>query len=424
MRASIRRSASTSASAQSRSIVVVAGRMVRVRRQASTNLRIQVLVRPRLRPVWAKLYHDWVATAVGAEGGRRASPGVPPGREGPRCASRPAVAGAQAPGRGRGDSAAAPAGGGLQDCPVGRPRATAGHELAPAGRSRHRGEDGARSSLTRAAAAVATDGTQPRLRRRRAPCQLAVRRRAPPPSNSSASASAPITGRAGTGVRSATIENCTAAALGLAAPSYAAPAGGPRPGRPAVPTTSSQPGALTPKSRRTMAGEVPRRRSTTPRTDRRRRTAGSSSMSTRARRRASGASRSAVRGRGPVPPVLCGALLPRRRPGPRRAGGVARPGHPDRCAGRHPFRGRSGPRGTGGRTRAHRPGRLDRGGPARRLQPAHHDPPAGARLYRDARVTHSRLEEPGQLSVVFTARRGAAIRRRLGRAPPCFPAGV
>ena len=39
MRASIRRSASTSASAQSRSIVVVAGRMVRVRRQASTNLR-------------------------------------------------------------------------------------------------------------------------------------------------------------------------------------------------------------------------------------------------------------------------------------------------------------------------------------------------------------------------------------------------
>ena len=39
MRASIWRSASTSASAQSRSIVVVAGRMVRVRRQASTNLR-------------------------------------------------------------------------------------------------------------------------------------------------------------------------------------------------------------------------------------------------------------------------------------------------------------------------------------------------------------------------------------------------
>ena len=36
MRASIRRSASTSASAQSRSIVVVAGRMVRLRRQAST----------------------------------------------------------------------------------------------------------------------------------------------------------------------------------------------------------------------------------------------------------------------------------------------------------------------------------------------------------------------------------------------------
>ena len=39
MRASIRRSASTSASAQSRSIVVVVGRIVRVCRQASTNLR-------------------------------------------------------------------------------------------------------------------------------------------------------------------------------------------------------------------------------------------------------------------------------------------------------------------------------------------------------------------------------------------------
>ena len=41
------------------------------------------------------------------------------------------------------------AGGGLQGCPVGRPRATAGHVLAPAGRSRHRGEHGARSSSTR-----------------------------------------------------------------------------------------------------------------------------------------------------------------------------------------------------------------------------------------------------------------------------------
>ena len=38
------------------------------------------------------------------------------------------------------------------------------------------------------------------------PCQLAGRRRAPPTSNSSASAVAPITGRAGTGIRSATIE--------------------------------------------------------------------------------------------------------------------------------------------------------------------------------------------------------------------------
>ena len=41
MRASIRRSASTSASAQSRSIVVVAGSMVRVSRQAPTNLRTE-----------------------------------------------------------------------------------------------------------------------------------------------------------------------------------------------------------------------------------------------------------------------------------------------------------------------------------------------------------------------------------------------
>ena len=43
--------------------------------------------------------------------------------------------------------------------------------------------------------------------------------------DSSASASAPITGRAGTGVRSAMIENCTAAAaLGLPPASRAAPA--------------------------------------------------------------------------------------------------------------------------------------------------------------------------------------------------------
>ena len=53
------------------------------------------------------------------------------------------------------------------------------------------------------------------------PCQLAGRRRAPPPSNSSASAA--ITGRAGTGVGSATIENCTAAALGLPPPVPARP---------------------------------------------------------------------------------------------------------------------------------------------------------------------------------------------------------
>ena len=57
-----------------------------------------------------------------------------------------------------------------------------------------RGEHGARSSSTRASAAVATDGTQPRLRRRRAACQLAVRRRAPTTSNNS-SASADRPGR-------------------------------------------------------------------------------------------------------------------------------------------------------------------------------------------------------------------------------------
>ena len=70
----------------------------------------------------------------------------------------------------------------------------------PARRSRHRGEHGARSCrrvATDATAVPAPAGTA---------CQLAVRRRAPPPSNSSASASAPITGRASTGVRSATME--------------------------------------------------------------------------------------------------------------------------------------------------------------------------------------------------------------------------
>ena len=51
--------------------------------------------------------------------------------------------------------------------------------------------------LEEGAAAVGPDGT--RFRRRRTPCQLAVRRRAPLPSNSSASA--PLTGRAGPGVQ-------------------------------------------------------------------------------------------------------------------------------------------------------------------------------------------------------------------------------
>ena len=64
-----------------------------------------VPIRHAYRPVWVKLYHDRVAIAVGARGGRRASPGVRPGREGPRCASRAAAARAEAPGRGRGDGA-------------------------------------------------------------------------------------------------------------------------------------------------------------------------------------------------------------------------------------------------------------------------------------------------------------------------------
>ena len=54
MRASIRRSASTSASAQSRSIVVVAGRMVRVRRQGLDEPAHQVLVRLRLFRFFSK----------------------------------------------------------------------------------------------------------------------------------------------------------------------------------------------------------------------------------------------------------------------------------------------------------------------------------------------------------------------------------
>ena len=127
-------------------------------------------------------------------------------------------------GRGSGPQrfATAHPGGGLQTAPWGVRRATAGHVLAPAG---HRGEHGGRSSSNeggrrRGDGRDATAGSVAAGR----PGQLAVRRRAPPPSNSSASASTPITGRAGTGVRSATMENCTAAALGLPLPSRAAPA--------------------------------------------------------------------------------------------------------------------------------------------------------------------------------------------------------
>ena len=58
-----------------------------------------VPIRHAYRPVWVKLYHDRVALAVGSRGGRRASPEVRAGREGPRCVPRAAAAGAQAPGR-------------------------------------------------------------------------------------------------------------------------------------------------------------------------------------------------------------------------------------------------------------------------------------------------------------------------------------
>ena len=54
--------------------------------------------------------------------------------------------------------------------------------------------------------------------------QPAIRRRTPPGSNSTTSASPAIRGRAGTGISAATIENRTAAALGLPPPSCAAPA--------------------------------------------------------------------------------------------------------------------------------------------------------------------------------------------------------
>ena len=64
-----------------------------------------VAIRHAYGPVWVKLYDDHVAVAGRRRGGRRASPRVLPGREGPRCASRAAAAGAEAPGRGRGDGA-------------------------------------------------------------------------------------------------------------------------------------------------------------------------------------------------------------------------------------------------------------------------------------------------------------------------------
>ena len=96
--------------------------------------------------------------------------------------------------------------------------------LAPAGRGTGVSTARGRPRLGRPPPPWRRTGCNRGFRRRRAGRQLAVRRRAPPPSNSSASASAPITGRTGTGVRSATIENCTAVALGLPPASRAAPA--------------------------------------------------------------------------------------------------------------------------------------------------------------------------------------------------------
>ena len=55
-------------------------------------------------------------------------------------------------------------------------------------------------------------------------CPLAAHRRTPRTRNNTASAIAPAIGRADTGVRSATIENWSPAALGLLALSCAAPA--------------------------------------------------------------------------------------------------------------------------------------------------------------------------------------------------------
>ena len=73
MRASIRRSASTSAAAQSRSIVVVAGRMVRVSRQASTEPADQVLVRLRLFRFFSEPLDEFTRRAAreGPEADRR-----------------------------------------------------------------------------------------------------------------------------------------------------------------------------------------------------------------------------------------------------------------------------------------------------------------------------------------------------------------
>ena len=103
-------------------------------------------------------------------------------------------------------------GGGLQDCPVGRPACDGGSRARPGGGDRGTGASTARGRPQR--------GRPPPWRRtgrnrgsvaagRRVSSAFVGERRCP----ATASASAPITGRAGTGVRSATIENCTAAKL-------------------------------------------------------------------------------------------------------------------------------------------------------------------------------------------------------------------
>ena len=104
-------------------------------------------------------------------------------------------------------------GGGLQDCPVGRPRATTGHSARPGG---------AIVAPGRARREVVLDEGG----RRRGDGWDATAVPSPPVavSSSPAAGRAPTTSNNSSASAIAPIENCTAAALGLPAPSYAAPA--------------------------------------------------------------------------------------------------------------------------------------------------------------------------------------------------------